>query len=351
MSGKRVLFICNSAYQLLTAVQIRRTIYAHEEADLILSNQLAGADKVSENARKTNVFGHVAYIENKKQAFANRFREACEDIKIIFHLRRVLGEYDIVCLSNISVFSILFLRLYQRRTSEVNIFEDGFVTYSKVFVRMDRASVISRLLLPQGVLGSVSHLFLFNPDLLDWHAQGIQVVAIPKLSNSNQDTIGVLNTIFDYAASPDRYDKSYLFMEESFYADHFPVNDVEIVEELARMVGKENVMVKLHPRNPENRFERLGYKTNHSYAIPWELIMLNTPLQGSTLVSISSCSILQPYLLLGIKVRSISLLNLLATKPGNMQGELGEYMQSLFNRFSEFCYSPMDMEDFRKHLV
>lgn len=54
------------------------------------------------------------------------------------------------------------------------------------------------------------------------------------------------------------------------------VNDVELIEALADKVGKQNMMVKIHPRNPVNRFEKLGYKTNHNTAIPWEVIVMNT---------------------------------------------------------------------------
>ena len=41
--------------------------------------------------------------------------------------------------------------------------------------------------------------------------------------------------------------------------DGYNVNDVEIVEKIASIVGKEKLFVKTHPRNPENRFEKLGY--------------------------------------------------------------------------------------------
>lgn len=345
MSTKRVLFICNTAYQLMTGVQIRQKLYPADKADLLLSNQMVGAEAVAQRARTCGLFSQVAYIENKKQTFANRIAETLHDITLIRKLRKQLGEYDVVCLSNISVFTILFLRFYQRKAFKLNIFEDGFVTYCRSFEHTDRASLIAKLINPKGILGNVSHIFLFNPDLLEWHRKNIQPVAIPKFDRTDTETIRALNHLFAFSQD-DTYDKPYLFMEESFYADQFPVDDVRLVELMAEKVGRENVMVKLHPRNPENRFESRGIKTNHSFSTPWELILLNTELQDCTLVSISSSSILQPYLLLGQPIKAISLLRLLPEKPGNMKGELGVFMQSLFDKYSNICFSPATEDEF-----
>ena len=345
MSSKRVLFICNTAYQLMSSVQIRQKLYVDNKCDLLLSNQMVGASIVAQRARTCGLFSKVAFVENKKQSFASRIAETLHDFRLIRRLRKELGEYDIVCLSNISVFSILFLRFYQRSRFELNIFEDGFVTYCRSYEHSDRASIISKFINPKGILGNVSHIFLFNPDLLEWHRENIRPIAIPKFDKNDTETIKVLNHIFSFNQE-DTYDKPYLFMEESFYADRFPVDDVHLVELMAEKVGRENVMVKLHPRNPENRFASRGIKTNRSFSTPWELILLNTELQDCTLVSISSSSILQPYLLLGQPIKAISLLRLLPEKPGNMKGELGIFMQSLFDKYSNICFSPATEDEF-----
>lgn len=345
-TNKRVLFICNTAYQLMTCVQLRNTVYQSDMADLLLSNQMVNAATLVRKAQECGLFGHVEYIENKKQTFSSRVAETLFNFRAIRNMHDRLGDYDVVCLSNISVFSILFVCFYQRGALQVNIFEDGFVTYSNAFLHMDRASLIAKCLLPQGLLGRATHVFVFNPDLMEWHLPGITPVPIPKFNKKDARTLSALNSIFGVNELVDTYDKPYIFLEESFYADHFPVDDVRLVELLAQKAGRENVMVKLHPRNPENRFAPLGIKTNTNFSVPWELIVLNSELSDCTLVSISSSAILQPYLLLGVPIRAISLLKLLPTKPGNMQGELGGFMQSLFDKYSNICLSPTTEEEF-----
>jgi len=347
--NRHVVFICNTAYQLLTAVQLRITAYASDNVDLILSNQFTNSDRIAENVRKSGLFGDVLFVENKKQIFKSRIQETIYDIRAIRNIRRKIGHADELCLSNISVFSILFLRIYQRKLPDCSIFEDGFITYSKAFVRMDRASIISRILLPKGVLGIASKLWLFSPAQLDWHNDSVEVCRIEPIDRNDKTVIGVLNNIFGYD-SADRYDSKYLFMEESFFADGYPIDDLSIVSRLSDVVGKQNLMVKLHPRNSINRFQELGIKTNTEFSTPWELIVLNQDIQNSTLITISSSSILQPFLIFGLQVKSYALLKTLPERPGNMKGDLGDYMESLFGRFPEVCTCPDTIEGFYRML-
>ena len=77
---------------------------------------------------------------------------------------------------------------------------------------------------------------------------------MPKIDAGDAAFRSLVNRAFGYEISTDRYDRKYLFFEESFFADHYPINDPELVDRLAQRVGKENLMVKIHPRNPVNRF-------------------------------------------------------------------------------------------------
>lgn len=54
-------------------------------------------------------------------------------------------------------------------------------------------------------------------------------------------------------------------MEEAFLDDKVPSNDLELFLETAKIVGKENIVVKLHPRNKENRFEKIWNTYNETY--------------------------------------------------------------------------------------
>jgi len=343
--SERVLFICNTTYQLLTAIQLKLTLHSKDQVTLILSDQFSGAEIIARNASKSGLFVNVEFIRNKKQSFKSRACESLHDLFLIWRIRQKFGPFDHFCFSNISVFSILISRFYQVRPHRTSIFEDGFVTYSRAFELMDKGSVFSRLLFPHGLLGIVSNICLFTPELLEWRHNSIKVCKIPQIQREDDNTIKLFNSIFGYKER-DRYDRKYIFMEESFYADHFPVDDVGIIKKITETVGIDNLMVKLHPRNGENRFASLGIKTNTYSGIPWELICLNQNIRDCTLISISSSSILQPYLLFGIQVRCFALLSMIKEKPGNMNGPLGEFMETLFSSFPDICSVPKDADQF-----
>ncbi len=345
MYDNRTLILCNSAFQLLTAIQLRRTLFAQRPVDLLLSDHLTGAEHICENLRQCNVFGNVVYIRTKRRNFKTRWAETCHDLCLIRKLKSQLGLYHTFCIANISVFSILFTRFYQHPMPEVALYEDGFVTYCQCFEHFDKASFPARLLLPKGVLEYAKNIYLFNPQLLEWKRTTIQPISIPKLNPADASLVELLNKVFNYTPQANPYNRPFIFLEESFAADNFKVNDIDLVEQIANIVGRDNLIIKLHPRSTLNRFAPLGYTTGMNTSVPWELVLLNSHMTDSVLISISSSAMLQPYLLLDMPVRSISLLGLLSQKPGNMQGELGIFMQSLFLKYNDICFSPQNLNE------
>jgi len=127
----------------------------------------------------------------------------------------------------------------------------------------------------------------------------------------NKELVNLYNEVFKYDPSVDSYEEPIIFFEESYYADGYDVNDVEMVDKIADIVGKENLFIKTHPRNPENRFKKLGYKTNKNTSIPWEVICMNIDLSNKTLVTIASVAAIVPATMLGKKYKGILLMKVI----------------------------------------
>ncbi len=92
---------------------------------------------------------------------------------------------------------------------------------------------------------------------------------------------------------------------ESYFEDGIALLDVEYVEELGKVVRKENLLIKIHPRNPENRFEKRGVMTNRDIAIPWKLIAVKKKLENTTLITIASASGVASYFLTNEKAKKV----------------------------------------------
>ena len=153
----------------------------------------------------------------------------------------------------------------------------------------------------------VQALYLFHPETLDW----TPACPVYKLSPTYApETLELLNAIFSYDRLPDRYDQPFLFFEESYPCDQVDIGDVALVDQIAGLVGKENIFVKTHPRNPENRFQQAGYATNASTAVPWELIVLNHSFSHTLFITVGSSAATNPYWVFGKPVRALFLCDL-----------------------------------------
>lgn len=355
---EHILIVCNTVYQIMVATQLRSTFFRAENVHIVVSDHMNNSATIAKNIKESGYFDNVIYVKNKKlvlkqgcrfyklRHFLNQARETIMNLKII---KKQINTklYSQLCVSNISIFTILlFFRLSRKREISLSIFEDGFVTYCKSFKKTDQASLFHRILNRRGMLGVAKQLFLFNPELLEWSFKG-EITAIPKFSRNNSEIKTILNRIFQFERIKDDYSKvKYLFLEESFFADGFQVDDVAIVQAIVAKTSPNEVLVKLHPRNSINRFTPLGINTNSSLEIPWELIILNQDISRLTLITISSSAALTPFLIFNIPVKSISLLKLLPQKPGNMSGDLGIFMQKIYNLYPDIFLSPKTEEEF-----
>jgi hypothetical protein len=197
-------------------------------------------------------------------------------------------------------------------------------------------------------------LYLFHPANIKWHFEG-KCLEIPKIDCDDLKFRNICNWVFRYDDICDSYDRKYIFMEESYFVEGLKINDVELVEQIAARVGKENIMIKIHPRNPVNRFKQAGFKTNENMSIPWELIVMNTgDISDKILITIASSSVMTPILLFGKKVHVYSLYNLInedVKKSKLLSGGVWEYTKELFEKYNNMitvCNSVDEIGDCRE---
>lgn len=354
-----ILVVCNTPFQIIVACHVLHTFYGNADVDLYISSGIRGYAQLVQNARKTSIFREVQTIPISKTFCKGSgaaakcsyvIKRAFEIIRTLLFARSISKrQYDVLLFSNISVFTKRLTTLFCRANpnGKIGLFEEGTITYTKQFIAGDSPKTLYRRFFDKnGVIDRLSALYVFNPIFLSWNPKNGEIITIPKLTEVSKEYKGVLNTIFGYEQCEDTYDKKVIFFEESHVMEGFKVPDIQIVEKIAQKVGQDNVMVKIHPRNPENRFAKLGYKTNVNTSIPWELIILNQPMDDKILVTISSGSVIYPYLYFGITTKTYSLLNCLEERPGLMKGENGELMQRIYTTYPNILMAPKTIDEF-----
>ncbi|MDO4191300.1 MAG: polysialyltransferase family glycosyltransferase [Bacteroidales bacterium] len=354
-----VLLVCNTPFQVVMAVHVVRLYYPNADVDLLLSDGIKGGEWLAENAQKTNAFRTVIFLHNRRTFLTNKsitakLRYACGRGYELFNNRRLstrvaTTHYDVLLFNNTSIFvKMLAVRLRRHNPNcRICIFEEGMSTYSHMYTDGDATTTFYRRFFDhEGLLAKVDTLYLCHPELLCWQPSRANIVTVPLISAADRPLVELLNGIFDYASCRDRYDRHVIFFEESHSFEGFAVPDVEIVERIAEKIGKDNIMVKIHPRNPVNRFAERGFKTNVDTAIPWEIIMLNTAFTDTVLVTISSGAVIAPFLYMGIQSRCYSLLNCLSERPGLMKTDLGELMLRVYAAHPDIFVAPTSLDEF-----
>lgn len=347
----RVLFSCNSIYQVLISIWIKKSLFDADCVDIIISDHMNDYERISEKLKECGYFNKVFSVATKalcKKGLTTKERYRCivSSSNILRHYISLNEKYDVFFAANLNVFTKLVFhtikndkgcRVYNKNI-KFCLFEDGMSTYSKLFERYYKNCKYSQKYTklfyhPKTIYNNLSEIYAFDTNAFMWQTEGAELKAIPKIDIADKDFIKTANAVFGYDDMSDTYDKKYIFMEESFYADTGYNDDVELIEKIASKIGKENIMIKIHPRNPVNRFEKLGYKTNKNTAIPWEVILMNNDFSDKILLTVASSSVMSPAFLFGQKIETYVMYELLNEKPKALVGDLWECSKNRFKMY------------------
>ena len=350
---KKILFICNTPYQVFTATWLKITEFFKDDVDIVVSDHMSKSEKLFENIKHAHLFGNVYYVKTKEYrdmpgSSQNKWVMLFHPCKILKKYINIKKKYDILCVANLDRFTKLCFcavandRFYKyfNRNLKIYLYEDGTSTYSKYIENGYNSCKLTgkhkQFFKNRRVIyGNLEKVYVYEPRCMLWKPEA-KVKKIKSVDSQNETFKNVINLIFEYEKMSDIYDRKYIFMEESFFADKVEIDDVSLLESFAKIVGKDNIMVKIHPRNAVNRFEDLGYKTNKDTFIPWELIILNQDISSKVLLTISSTSILNPIRLFGINVRAYSLYKCVDNIPNVLSNGLWEAIEYAYEQYSPF---------------
>ena len=297
MSAHRILFTTNTYFQLIVALQLKRTVFKDDAADIILTDHSDGCEEVAKRLEQTGVFRRVYFVHDTER-FDDSFAAKCAQYlrARLFH-KTVLREYaplnddyDIFLFNNLSLLTHLIALRYRKQASCYH-FEEGFGTYTRPF--LEKTALRARLIkLAFGDLQKrVQGVYLFHPELFE-RTVPYPLLPIECICKDDGELKEILNRIFQYQPDEALASAKYIFMEESFRAGGQDVGDVDLILHLAELVGRENLVIKRHPRSPGDPFAKTGIAVSRASGIPWELIQMNEDFSDKVLLTITSGSVL-----------------------------------------------------------
>lgn len=311
------LFIVNSVYQLLNAVNLRMHAYASDTADILITDICPNHSAIAERVRRSGLFSNVYAIESKSVA-RQQYRHTVWNV-YRFHidptpLLKTTGQipankYKRMLTANFDDYIAYLFIILQKANRQIQSirFEDGGMSYID-----DNSCVNSVEKRIQGLfgirpLGGIkAPLWLYEPSLYSVN-DGRRILPMPKLSRDDTEFIGIVNKIFNVKAiSP--VNARVIFIEASYCADGLSTNDKELIIKCGRLLNGD-MTLKLHPRNGVNRFAGSGIDIM-DVDMPWELYCLNHDVSDKLLLSVTSNAVIAPQLFLEKPPRTVLLYKL-----------------------------------------
>ena len=300
-------YLCNTYMQLITAIQIKKYIYPNEKGKLLLSDHSVNADKVIQRMTSLGIFDDVIAADTKFYEFE---QSKYEDFKDVMTLTLGLkNKYSREFLCSDCIYDRIFFHNYdfilyplleqcwnRGKVPALCRMEEGISSYANMIrkeletpsTRMKAIHKLRGFFKKPTLDGNMHDFFVFFPTLFPPTEK--KVHGIPLLSCEDKDLVNIFDTIFDYHPEKDPYPEKYIFMGSCRNIDGASTRETEIILKLAELVGPENLLVKMHPRDGRHVYEEKGIHVSRNSSVPWEVIQLSHDFSNHVILTVSSSS-------------------------------------------------------------
>lgn len=350
-------------YQLITAIQIKMKIFPNSLGDLVISDHSREYEKIVQKLKDTNIFRNI-FSANSVDGMRldTLFKKIKRVADISFNNNNFVKKssnidrynYDEFLFFNFNYFDSCLYYMMKKENPRLicRRFEEGYSSGFKFDMFITGSSELQQKfekIHKNSSITDIDEMFFYEPDLVLFENK-CKLSSIPKFDKSDEKTKAVLNMLFDYSNS-NEYDRKYIFFEESYHTDGKIMDDIELVLKIADKVGRDNLMVKLHPRSQTDRFAEYGIKTNKTVGIPWEVIIMNNDFSDKVFLTIASGSVLSPRILFGDNIPTYMLFNCTETKSDMITTEFFKYLEKFKEKFGkDGFYIPNNCSEFLEKL-
>ncbi len=274
----RILCVCNTYYQLILAIQLSITIFNDGEVSVALSDASKNSSKVYENLKKCDLFRKVFYFKTKEDS-RGKIQIALSYItgKDYIWETNNIGAYDeIIYFTEGKEIYSLFAYIYKyNKNIRVSRYEEGIFSYGLGVAKSKKgiiAASIRHLKFQKALEDAYYNFYCFFPRLY----QGtMKPVKIPDF-DTNPKLAEYLRDVFDITVSESDYSEKYIYFSSVYdFEGGEPIGELNLVKRIADTVGKENLLVKVHPRDDINKYMSYGLNIDRNSSAPWEAIQLS----------------------------------------------------------------------------
>lgn len=314
----RALFIVNTYFQLITALQIKHSLFAKDSCVLLISDHSNDAMRVAEHLNEENEFEEVHYIRSKGHVknrslyvMIKEFVEISTGKKTNSYSHYLYGitelYFDRILFYNfdIDIYGIYSILSSYNKEIECCSFEEGIFSYFNTYSHTEkfRLTRLARKAFGKPDLHkNFSCFYCFYPEF--YHGK-LKTIRIPRIDKTDPWMSKILGRIFEASYTTDYSKYKYMFFESVFETEGTSINELKMIDVIADIVGKENLLIKQHPRSTVTYFRDNGFNIDSNSNLPFESVHLNTDLSGICFISALSGSTVSTNLIIDDQSKTI----------------------------------------------
>lgn len=299
-----VLIRASTYYQLINAINIKQSFFVQEDADLVL-NRSTDFSVIRPRVEEMGLFRQIVISPDsleENRAF-RRMRPADKRAiskapdKLVKSLPLRWDYTDLYLPTDDEYNKLFYYNMLKRGcTPALHIYEDGLATYTlNIEERAENDAMAHGHYNSHAFLNQLKEILVYEPELYCAPVP-CSVNRLPKLNGDDRTQVLQYTSIFGQESMPE---EPVIFLMEGFHADRMNTSDLDILDYIAGLCGKENIIIKMHPRDRDDWLAAKGYKMFPQSKIPWEIMLLTNSLNGKLLLSISSTAVVSPQIVLG----------------------------------------------------
>ena len=307
MGNKRIICICNTFYQLIMYIQMRKTILRNSFVTLLISDHSKNAEEVAGNILQLDIFDEVHFIRtlNYDHGKENLFRKAIKTFQLISgkkgdFIKIAKLHYDELIYYNFNATANLFFSMLIKSSPDLicSRVEEGLISYNYCINDADMeykgctkiASSIRKICHLQNLKTRTNYFYCLFPEL--YHGNK-ETVPIPFTDEQMAENGKLLASAFKIDRSKMSYHKKYIFFSGvGDIEGGKPIGELDIANLIASIVGKNNMLIKKHPRDKRDVYEKNGFHVDCNSNVPWETIVLNYDFKDHVFLSVTSGSVM-----------------------------------------------------------
>lgn len=292
MPERRIAYLCPTLLHLMNCIITQLTVNKEIPADLIVED-VTDFSEITKRLMKYPVFENCytfpykANIAKYWELTGLKRRWASVHPEEIFPFPDFPKKYTDLCV-NIDSYPPKFFYYGLRNkhmSPTIHFVSEGTGSYSLDFSNTTDDGMLHAWAGKKAFLKNIGNLYVYKPELYTGRSELVNKVQLPQYSTLDDSVHQMITDVFGQA---DPIHEKVIFFEGMFWGDNFLTDEIELLLAIADHVGKENIIIKRHPRNTMDRFTPLGFKVMANQTIPWEVMIKDIDLSQKVLVSVAS---------------------------------------------------------------